>query len=73
MGLKYVALGRTENDVWAGIAQGLTNPQIARELGYSVGHIENTVNALFSRFNCTNRVQLALMHWSKQQVIIKGL
>ena len=57
MGLKYTTLGQTENDVWGLIAQCRTNPEIARELGFTVGHIENTINALFSRFNCTNRVE----------------
>jgi len=73
MGLQYQTLGTTEMDVWGHIAQGLTNPQIARELGFSIGHIENTINALFSKFNCTNRVQLARMHWSNMLVNIKGL
>lgn len=73
MGLAYQTIGTTEMDVWNHVAQGLTNPKIARELGYSIGYIECTIGVLFDRFEITNRVQLARMHWSNQQVNIKGL
>jgi len=73
MGLIYQTLGSIENDVWCHVAQGLTNKQIGNELGMTEGNVEWWVSQLLSRFEITNRVQLAKMHWSNQQVNIRGL
>jgi len=73
MGLIYQTLGSKEMDIWTHVAQGLSNKQIGRELGMTEGNVEWWVSQLLLRFEVQNRVQLAKMHWSNQQVNIKGL
>ena len=73
MGLIYQTLGSKEMDIWTHVAQGLTNKKIGMELGITEGNVEWWVSQLLLRFEISNRVQLARIHWSNQQVNIKGL
>lgn len=49
-----------EAEVLSGIARGLSNPQIANELGVSVKTVQNHVSRVLAKLQVTDRTQAAL-------------
>ena len=43
------------------LSQGLTNREIAERMGYSVGTIKNTVQAVMEKLQVSDRTQVAVM------------
>lgn len=56
-----VRLTQREEDVVREVARGLTNRQIAAELGLSEQTVKNHVSVLLQKLDVSNRVQLALL------------
>ena len=59
---RYVGYDLTEREaeVLVGIAEGKTNPQIARQLGISVKTVQNHVTKVLTKLQVTDRTQAAL-------------
>src|SRR5207245_5457621 len=51
-----------EREVWALVANGLTNPQIAERLGLSDNTVKFHVQHLFSKLGVKNRTEAALKY-----------
>jgi len=51
-----------EREVWALVAGGLTNPQIAERLGLSDNTVKFHVQHLFSKLGVKNRTEAALKY-----------
>ena len=56
----FPSLTRRERAVLALLAEGRSNPEIARELYLSEGTVKGHVSHLMTRLGCRNRTQLAL-------------
>jgi len=56
------SLTRRERDVLLLIAKGLSNKQIARELGLSVHTTKHHVGRLFDRIDVASRLQAAMWY-----------
>ena len=54
-------LTERELDVLQGIARGLSNQEIARELSIGANTVRSHVSSLLSKLECANRTQLALL------------
>jgi len=50
-----------EQAILASLCRGLSNKEIAREVGISPNTVRNQLQRLQERFNARNRVQLALL------------
>lgn len=52
-------LSHRESQVHAGIARGLSNKEIARELGIALGTVKNHVQRVLAKLGARNRTQAA--------------
>jgi DNA-binding CsgD family transcriptional regulator len=53
------ALSRRQSQVAAAVATGLSNKQVAEELGISVRTVENHLRSIFAKYGVTTRTRLA--------------
>lgn len=58
---KKSELTKRELEVASLISEGKSNKIIAYQLGITYGTVKETVNRVFKKLNCDNRVQLALI------------
>jgi len=61
LGREYSSLTPREQDVTVGIAKGLTNREIAAQIGLAEQSIKNLNCAIMRKMKVTNRVQVALL------------
>lgn len=47
------------------IAGGLSNIQVAAQLGVSAHRVRNALASVYAKTNCSNRVQLARWMWER--------
>ena len=59
---KEIALSAREEEVRALICKGLSNKQIARQLGLSAGTIKIYVGKILLKMHLQNRTQVAVAH-----------
>ena len=73
MPVKKRPLGRTrelthrQRRVLELAAQGLRNQEIAAELGVTAPSIRNDLGAIYKKIGVSNRVELTLWYWARQQ------
>lgn len=60
VGLDWYVFTQREVDILRLLAQGMSNKQIARELGSSPNTVRNQVHAVFRKAGAVNRTELAL-------------
>ncbi|MGI8922807.1 MAG: response regulator transcription factor [Fimbriimonadales bacterium] len=60
-------LSTREQEISALIAKGLANRDIAQLLGLSEQSVKNLVSRILKKMGLTNRVQIALAHWSSSE------
>jgi DNA-binding NarL/FixJ family response regulator len=53
-------LTRREQEILACVARGLTNVEIARELGVSTGTVKSHLSSAFAKLGVSNRTQAAM-------------
>jgi DNA-binding NarL/FixJ family response regulator len=59
-GPSFQELSIRERDLLYGVGRGLSNREIAAELGVSVQTVKNQLSALYNKVGVRNRVQLAI-------------
>jgi DNA-binding NarL/FixJ family response regulator len=53
-------LTRREREIIACVARGMTNVEIARELGVSTGTVKSHLSSVFAKLGVSNRTQAAM-------------
>jgi DNA-binding NarL/FixJ family response regulator len=61
-------LTRREAEVLEGLTRGLTNPEIAAELGVHPSTVKSHVATLFRKLGVSNRTQAAVLFSSNSRV-----
>jgi len=60
----------SEREVWALMARGLSNKQIAYELVYEVRTVGNMLSKVYAKLSITSghkRVKAAVMYWTRKE------
>jgi DNA-binding NarL/FixJ family response regulator len=57
---KLERLTRREREILNGVARGMSNKAIARELCVSDSTVEHHLTAIYAKLGCANRMQAAL-------------
>jgi len=59
------ALSPREQQVWALLAQGLSNKEIANQLGLAVGTVKTYLHRLYRKLRVSSRVEAALAYGAR--------
>ena len=59
---RTLPITRRQREAWALVATGMTNKQIARAMGVSVGTVKVHLADLFQRIGAESRVQAAIKY-----------
>lgn len=68
MGKKTVALSVREQQIFALVAAGKLNKEIAAEIGTTEGGVKQSLRQLFRKLGCRNRVEVALFGVTRYQL-----